>query len=77
MRESLLDECPGISPNKKRLLLEKFGSVTRIKAASAEDIAGLPGISRQAAKFFGSHPPLIALNFDGAARLDGGVWTAS
>ena len=35
MKESLLDDCPGMSPNKKRLLLEKFGSVARIKAASA------------------------------------------
>jgi excinuclease ABC subunit C len=50
MRESMLDECPGISPNKKRRLLEKFGSVTRIKAAAAEDIATLPGISRNAAQ---------------------------
>jgi excinuclease ABC subunit C len=50
MRESLLDECPGVSPNKKRLLLEKFGSVTRIKAASAEDIATMPGISLKAAR---------------------------
>ncbi|MCX6867004.1 MAG: excinuclease ABC subunit UvrC [Verrucomicrobia bacterium] len=45
MRESLLDDCPGISPNKKRLLLEKFGSVTRLKAATAAQIATLPGIS--------------------------------
>ena len=50
MRESLLDECPGVSPNKKRLLLEKFGSVTRIKAASAEDIATMPGISLKSAQ---------------------------
>ena len=50
MRESLLDECPGISPNKKRLLLEKFGSVTRIKAATVEEIACLPGISRKSAQ---------------------------
>ncbi len=50
MRESLLDECPGVSPNKKRLLLAKFGSVTRIKAASAEAIATMPGISLKAAQ---------------------------
>ena len=50
MRESLLDECPGMSPNKKQRLLEKFGSVTRIKAASAEDIATLPGISLKSAQ---------------------------
>ncbi|MEI6176990.1 MAG: helix-hairpin-helix domain-containing protein, partial [Verrucomicrobiota bacterium] len=50
MRESLLDECPGMSPNKKKRLLEKFGSVARIKTATAEDIASIPGISKNAAE---------------------------
>ena len=50
MRESLLDECPGMSPNKKQRLLEKFGSVARIKTATAEDIASIPGISKNAAE---------------------------
>jgi len=50
MRESLLDDCPGVSPNKKLRLLEKFGSVTRIKAATAEQIATLPGISLKSAQ---------------------------
>jgi excinuclease ABC subunit C len=49
MKESLLDECPGMSANKKRLLLEKFGSVIRIKKASAAEIAKLPGISEKSA----------------------------
>jgi len=49
MRESRLDDCPGMSPNKKRLLLEKFGSVARIKAASPDQIAELPGISKKSA----------------------------
>ena len=50
MRESLLDDCPGISPAKKRLLLETFGSVARIRAAGAERIAALPGISAKTAE---------------------------
>ena len=50
MRESLLDDCPGISPEKKRRLLRKFGSVARIKAATAEEIATMPGISLKAAQ---------------------------
>jgi len=49
MKESLLDDCPGISPKKKQLLLEKFGSVARLKKASAEKIAGIPGISEKSA----------------------------
>ncbi len=50
MRESLLDECPGMSPARKQRLLKKFGSVTRIKAASVEEIATLPGISKNSAQ---------------------------
>jgi excinuclease ABC subunit C len=49
MRESLLDECPGISPARKQRLLETFGSVTRIRAATAGQIAALPGFSKKSA----------------------------
>lgn len=50
MKESLLDECPGMSPNKKRMLLEKFGSVSRLRGAGVDEIAGLPGISKRSAE---------------------------
>lgn len=50
MRESLLDECPGISPARKQRLLAKFGSVSRIRSATAEEIATLPGISKKSAE---------------------------
>jgi excinuclease ABC subunit C len=49
MKESLLDDCPGISPAKKKLLLEKFGSVARIKKAQPEELAALSGISAKLA----------------------------
>ena len=39
VKESLLDDCPGISPAKKRSLLKKFGSVERIRKKTAADIA--------------------------------------
>ncbi len=55
MRESLLDDCPGMSNAKKQRLLKKFGSVTRIKAASVEDIASLPGISAKSAQAILDH----------------------
>ncbi|MEI6034734.1 MAG: excinuclease ABC subunit UvrC [Verrucomicrobiae bacterium] len=45
VRESLLDEIPGISMARKQALLQRFGSVERLKKASAEDIATIPGIS--------------------------------
>jgi len=49
MKESLLDEIPGMSPRKKKLLLEKFGSVERVKRATAKQIAEIPGISEKSA----------------------------
>jgi excinuclease ABC subunit C len=49
MRESLLDECPGMSPARKQLLLGEFGSVARIRRATAAQIAALPGISLKSA----------------------------
>ncbi len=49
MKESMLDDCPGISPAKKKQLLEKFGSVARIKKAQPEELAALSGISAKLA----------------------------
>ncbi|MEI7955836.1 MAG: helix-hairpin-helix domain-containing protein, partial [Verrucomicrobiota bacterium] len=49
MHESLLDECPGMSPKRKQVLLEKFGSVARLKNATVADIATVPGISEKSA----------------------------
>ena len=47
---SELADIPGIGPTRQRVLLEKFGSVRAIKAASADDIARLPGFSRKLAE---------------------------
>ena len=47
MKESLLDEAPGMSPRRKALLLEKFGSVERVKKATAKEIGSLPGVSEK------------------------------
>ena len=43
--ESRLDEIPGVSEAKKKLLLKKFGSITRLRKASATELAATPGIS--------------------------------
>jgi excinuclease ABC subunit C len=42
--ESILDDCPGVSQNRKSLLLRKFGSVNRLRKASVEQIATTEGI---------------------------------
>ncbi|MFH1680276.1 MAG: excinuclease ABC subunit UvrC, partial [Candidatus Eisenbacteria bacterium] len=41
---SALDEVRGLGAGRKRALLERFGSVARIRAAAAEDLARVPGI---------------------------------
>jgi len=47
---SVLDEIPGIGPKRKKLLLNKFGSVKLLAEASEEEIARLEGISPKLAK---------------------------
>jgi excinuclease ABC subunit C len=48
--ESLLDDCPGVSQNRKNLLLRKFGSVQRLRKASVEEIASTEGIGQKLAE---------------------------
>ncbi|MEN8681114.1 MAG: helix-hairpin-helix domain-containing protein, partial [Akkermansiaceae bacterium] len=50
VKESLLDDCPGISPAKKKALLRRFGSVARIKEARVDQIAGMSGFSVKSAE---------------------------
>lgn len=47
--ESILDEFPGIGERRKSALLKKFGSVQRMRLASVEQIAGVPGFGGKAA----------------------------
>jgi excinuclease ABC subunit C len=47
--ESILDEFPGIGGNRKAALLKKFGSVQRLRLASVEQIAEVPGFGGKAA----------------------------
>ncbi len=41
--ESLLDEFPGIGEARKQALLKQFGSVQRLRVATIEEIAAVPG----------------------------------
>jgi excinuclease ABC subunit C len=47
--ESILDDCPGVSQSRKNLLLQKFGSVARLRRASVEQIAAIEGIGKKLA----------------------------
>jgi excinuclease ABC subunit C len=42
---SALLDIPGVGPNRRTLLLQTFGSLAGVKAASVADIAALPGFS--------------------------------
>jgi excinuclease ABC subunit C len=48
--ESVLDDCPGVSQNRKNLLLRKFGSVSRLRKATVDEIASTEGIGRKLAE---------------------------
>jgi excinuclease ABC subunit C len=48
--ESVLDEFPGIGERRKQALLKKFGSVQRLKTATLEQIAAVPGFGGKAAE---------------------------
>jgi len=47
--ESILDEFPNIGERRKAALLKKFGSIQRMRAASVEQIAEVPGFGGKAA----------------------------
>jgi excinuclease ABC subunit C len=50
MVESLLDDVPGLGEVRRKVLLRHFGSLKRLRAASADDIAALPGFGRRTAE---------------------------
>ena len=47
--ESILDEFPNIGQRRKAALLKKFGSIQRLRMASAGQIAEVPGFGGKAA----------------------------
>lgn len=47
---SQLSEVPGVGPSRTRALLKTFGSVTRLRAATADEIAAVPGIGMETAR---------------------------
>jgi len=50
VKESLLDEIPGVGPTRKQQLLKHFGSMDKIRKATPEELAQAPGIPRPLAE---------------------------
>ncbi len=50
MVESALDGVPGLGQTRRKALLRHFGSLKRLRTASAEDVAEVPGIGMRTAE---------------------------
>ena len=48
--KSILDNIEGIGPMKKKVLLQKFGSIQKIKEASIEELISVKGINEELAR---------------------------
>ncbi len=50
MTASVLDTVPGVGPKRRQTLLREFGSVKRMRQATVEQLAAVPGIPREVAE---------------------------
>jgi excinuclease ABC subunit C len=50
MVESLLDDVPGLGEVRRKTLLRQFGSLRKLRAATVEEIAAVPGIGPRTAE---------------------------
>ena len=50
MVESVLDQVPGLGPVRRATILERYGSLKRLRGAGVAELAGLPGIGRATAE---------------------------
>ena len=41
---SILDSVPGVGPARRKMLLDRFGSLQGLRRATVEEIASVPGI---------------------------------
>ena len=49
-RESVFDQLDGVGPARRRALLRHFGSAERVLTATAEELAGVPGVPAKTAR---------------------------
>ncbi|WP_166847448.1 excinuclease ABC subunit UvrC [Isoptericola sp. BMS4] len=79
MTSSVLDDVPGLGPARRKALLERFGSVKRLRAADVTEIAEVPGVGRRTAEAVvaalagtgGSEPPRASAPSDPGRRSAG------
>lgn len=44
LRESILDDFPGLGPKRRQLLIAHFGSIAKLRRATPAELASVPGI---------------------------------
>lgn len=50
MTGSVLDDVPGLGPSRRKALMAEFGSVKKLRAASVDEVAAVPGFGRTTAE---------------------------
>jgi len=55
MTTSALDAVPGLGPTRSKALLKHFGSVKRLREATADEVAEVPGIGAATAQAVVEH----------------------
>jgi excinuclease ABC subunit C len=50
MTQSVLDSVPGLGETRRKAVLRHFGSVRRLRSATVEEIAEVPGVGRRTAE---------------------------
>jgi NAD-dependent DNA ligase len=55
MVESLLDQVPGLGEVRRKALIKYFGSLKKLRAASVEEIAAVPGFGTKTAMAIKRH----------------------
>ena len=66
MTVSILDEVPGVGPKRKQAIMAHFGSMKRLRQASADEIAAVPGVPKGVAQ--GVYDALRAGEDDASAQ---------
>ena len=67
IKESILDDFPGLGPKRRAALLGHFGSLDRLRAATVDGLAAVPGFGK---KFAGALQAFLAANPPASVKAD-------
>jgi excinuclease ABC subunit C len=71
---SVIEDIPGVGPHRRQALIRSFGSLSRLRKATVEELAEVPGISQELANTIAQHlsqdVPAAAVNVTTGEVLD-------